>query len=157
MRATRSELRHLLEPGVNALGFDLVDVELTGSGRHGTLRVYIDAPGGVNVEDCADVSEQLSALLDVEDPLSGSYILEVSSPGFDRPLVTREDFERFAGETVRIRMQQPIEGRRNFTGRVLRVEDKQLMLELDPVSGGEQERISLSIEAIERARLVPKY
>lgn len=157
MRAARAELRQLLEPGVNALGFELVDVELTGSGHNSTLRVYIDAPGGVSVEDCADVSEQLSAILDVEDPLPSSYLLEVSSPGLDRPLVKREDFQRFAGESVKIRIHQPLEGRKNFTGRILAVEGEQVVLELDPAVGGKPGRIALSIDEIDRARLVPKF
>ena len=88
MRGTPADLRKLLQPPVVALGFELVDVELAGSHHSPTLRVYIDGPAGVNVDDCARVSRQLSALLDVEDPLPGQYTLEVSSPGLDRPLVT---------------------------------------------------------------------
>ncbi|MDH5511786.1 MAG: ribosome maturation factor RimP, partial [Gammaproteobacteria bacterium] len=101
MQSTRSELRQLLEPGVSAMGFELVDVEVAGSHHNPTLRVYIDSPRGVNVDDCASVSRQLSALLDVEDPLPGHYTLEVSSPGLDRPLVKPEDFRRYIGETIK--------------------------------------------------------
>ena len=92
-----ADLRTLLEPGVRALGFELVDSELAGRGRNAVLRVYIDGPHGVTVDDCAEVSRQLSAILDVEDPFPERYVLEVSSPGLDRPLVRREDFERFVG------------------------------------------------------------
>src|SRR4030067_3471730 len=97
MQTTRADLRKLLEPGVSALGFELVDVEMAGSHHNATLRVYIDSPQGVNVDDCARVSRQLSALLDVEDPRPGQYTLEVSSPGLDRPLVTPEDVRRVLG------------------------------------------------------------
>ncbi len=152
----RAELRRLLEPGARALGCELVDVELAGGGRHPTLRVYIDKPGGVTVDDCADVSRQLSAILDVEDPIRESYTLEVSSPGLDRPLVTAQDFARQRGETVRIKLQAPLAGRRNFTGRVLEVHDAEVVLEVQG-PGGARECVCLRLDGIERARLVPKF
>jgi ribosome maturation factor RimP len=151
MRGARSELRQLLEPGVQALGFELVDVEFAGSGPHGTLRVYIDSPQGVNVDDCAAVSRQLSAILDVEDPLPAAYTLEVSSPGLDRPLVTAPDFRRFTGETVKVQMVQPLNGRKRFKGRLVAVTDDQVVMEVD------DERFELALADIERARLVPKF
>ena len=83
-------MRAMLEPGVKALGFELVDTELSGGAGQTVLRVYIDHPRGINVDDCAKVSRQLSAVLDVEDPIAGQYLLEVSSPGLDRPLVARD-------------------------------------------------------------------
>jgi ribosome maturation factor RimP len=139
----------LLETGVQVLGFELVDAQVTG-GHHVVLRVYIDNPYGVSVDDCADVSHQLSAILDVEDPFSGSYSLEVSSPGLDRPLVKPADFERFAGEVIKVRLQQPIAGRRNFKGRLLGLTGDRVILETD----GEQ--YDLALADIEKARLVPK-
>jgi ribosome maturation factor RimP len=150
MRGIRADLRKLLEPGVQALGFELVDLDVVGQRHHPTLRVYIDSPRGVTVDDCAGVSRQLSAILEVEDPLPGSYTLEVSSPGLDRPLVTLADFRRFTGETVRIRMQAPLAGRRNFTGRLVGLKDNQVVIEAD------NERFDLAFEEIERARLVPR-
>lgn len=152
----RADLRRMLEPGVRAYGCELVDVELVGGGRHPTLRVYIDKPGGVTVDDCADVSRQLSAILDVEDPIAASYTLEVSSPGLDRPLVTTEDFRRQLGETVKLRLYAPRDGRRNFTGRVREVRDDGVSLEIEG-PGGRTERVDLSFEGIERARLVPRF
>lgn len=146
----RADLRRLLEPGAQALGFELVDVELAGGGRRATLRVYIDGPKGVTVDDCARVSRQLSAILDVEDPLSGSYMLEVSSPGLDRPLVTPDDFRRHLGATVKVRVSAPVAGRRNFTGRLLEVADDHVALDVD------KERFDLAFADIDRARLVPK-
>src|SRR5438552_18121137 len=97
-------LRERLESGAQALGFELVDVELMGGRQNQLLRVYIDSPRGVTVDDCAQVSRQLSAILDVEDPFPGSYRLEVSSPGLDRPLVRPEDFERFRCVTIKVRL-----------------------------------------------------
>ncbi len=156
MYGDRAKLRGLLEPGARALGFELVDVELSGSGRHATLRVYIDGPHGVSVDDCADVSHQLSAILDVEDPLPGSYTLEVSSPGLDRPLVTPEDFRRFIGETVKIRLREPLMGRKNFTGRLVEAAGDHVVVEADSASGGDKERFNLVFENIDKARLVPR-
>lgn len=156
MRGVDPALRALVESGVNALGFDLVDVELGGGHHHRTLRVYIDCRGGITVDDCADVSRHLSALLDVEDPLPGRYTLEVSSPGLDRPLVSREDFRRFRGEVVKVRMHEPLAGRRNFTGRLVEVADDHVVLELEPAPGGVAEQFDLALNGIERARLVPK-
>ncbi|BAV34338.1 ribosome maturation protein RimP [Sulfuricaulis limicola] len=151
MQTTRADLRKLLEPGVSAMGFELVDVEMAGSHHSPTLRVYIDSPRGVNVDDCAKVSRQLSALLDVEDPLPGQYTLEVSSPGLDRPLVKPEDFRRFVGETVKVKMQQPVLGRRNFSGRLVEVATDHVVVEVD------KESFSLAFDDMERARLVPRF
>ena len=155
MRTVDTRLRALVESGVNALGFDLVDVELIGGRQHQTLRVYIDSRGGITVDDCADVSRHVSAILDVEDPLPGSYTLEVSSPGLDRPLVTRADFERYRGQMVKLRMHAPVAGRRNFTGRLLEVTGEVIAIEVGPLPGGVMERIDLALADIERARLVP--
>jgi ribosome maturation factor RimP len=152
MSALRGDLRRMLEPGAKALGFEVVDVELEGSGRRAILRIYIDGPEGVGLDDCAAVSRQLSAILDVEDPIKGSYTLEVSSPGLDRPLVRPEDFRRFAGETVRLRTRAPLEGgRRNFKGRLAEATDEGIVVEV------EGQEFRLPYEGIERARLVPKF
>jgi len=156
MRGTRVDWRSLLEPGVSALGFELVDVELAGQGRQATLRVYIDSPEGVNVDDCAEVSRQLSALLDVEDPLPGGYTLEVSSPGLDRPLVTPAHYRRFAGALVKLTLARPLDGRRKFKGRLVEATDDYAVIEAEG-AGGQPERFTLAYADIERARLVPKF
>ncbi len=150
MGAESGQLRALLEPTVEAMGFELVHVELAGSGPGAVLRVYMDSPGGVTVDDCARVSEQLSAVLDVEDWIPGPYTLEVSSPGLDRPLVKREDFRRFAGRMVKVRLREPLAGQRNFTGCLVGMTDDCVVLE---VGGG---RLDLAFDGIERARLVPQ-
>jgi ribosome maturation factor RimP len=148
----RGRLRNLLQPGVEALGFELVDVELAGGSGSPTLRVYIDSPHGITVDDCADVSRQISAILDVEDPIPGSYTLEVSSPGLDRPLVTLEDFRKRVGQTVKVRLGRPdAVGRRNFSGELLEVRADGIVVAVD------NEQFELAFAAIERARLVPKF
>lgn len=146
-----SALQELFEPSVTALGYDFVAVELTGDGSQTILRVYIDLPGGITVHDCEQVSRQISAILDVEDPVPGEYTLEVSSPGLDRLLVKREDFERFAGEGVKIHTGETVLGRRNFTGRLQGVENDLVLVEVD------NEIYELKLENIERARLVPNF
>lgn len=145
-----AELSRLLEPGVRALGFELVDVELSGRGRHAVLRVYIDGPEGVTVDDCADVSRQLSGILDVEDPIPERYVLEVSSPGLDRPLTKREDFQRFIGEEVKVRTRRPLDGQRNFKGRLIDVERERVILDVG------EKTMSLGFDSIEKARLIPR-
>ena len=97
---SKLQLQQLLEPVVESLGCSLWGLEYISQGRHTTLRLYIEAEGGVGVEHCEKVSRQVSAVMDVEDPISGEYTLEVSSPGLDRPLYTLEQFQAYVGETV---------------------------------------------------------
>ena len=116
------------------------------------LRIYIDHENGIQVEDCTAVSRQISAMLDVEDPVPGHFNLEISSPGLDRPLRKAEDFERFSGEMVKIKLSMPtLEGQRNFTGKLLGLKDNDVLIEVD----GETEYLPFG--GIEKARLVPKF
>ncbi len=142
-------VRSLLQPVVEGLGYELVGVEYHPQGRHSLLRVYIDQPEGIGIEDCERVSRQISAVLDVEDPIRGQYTLEVSSPGLDRPLFEPAHFERFAGHEVKLRLLSPLEGRRRLSGRLAGVEDGCVVVEGD----GESWRIPFDM--IERANLVP--
>ncbi len=142
-------LNELLEPIVNDLGYELVYLELVGDGNDRILRLFIDHAEGIGLEDCEVVSREVSATMDVEDPISGNYRLEVSSPGLDRPLAKAEHFEQFAGQEVRVQMQFPIEGRRRFRGRILGVEAEVVRLDVDGVE------VELTIAGMERARLVP--
>ena len=149
------ELQGLLEKTVEGLGYELVNVELSNRGR--MLRIFIDKPaagvqnagaGGITVDDCARVSNQLGRVLEVED--IDYDRLEVSSPGLDRPLKKEADFARFVGEQARLTLRVPVEGRRNFTGVMRAVEGGKLQLEIE---GG---TVSLDIANIDKARLVPK-
>jgi len=146
---TNEELRQILEPAVEGLGYELVDLELKIGGRDGLVRLFIDRPEGIGLDDCEAVSRQVSAVLDVADPVPGQYNLEVSSPGLDRRLTKREHFERFTGKDVRIRLRVPIEGRRNFRGALTRVDRDTVELNVD----GQSHR--LPIAGIASARLVP--
>ena len=143
------ELANLIEPTVVKLGYELSDLELKLGGRDGIVRVFIDKPEGVDLSDCEIVSRQLSAILDVEDPLPGHYTLEVSSPGLDRKLTKPAHFQRFLGETVRVKLRFPVAGRRNFRGALRSADDEKIELEVDG------ELHSLQIATIESARLIP--
>lgn len=139
----------LLEPTLRRLGYELVDIDVN-PGRNGLLRLYIDRDIGVTLTDCEFVSEQIGALLDVEDPLPGSYVLEVSSPGFDRRLRTIEHFERFLDEDVRLELARPRNGRRRFRGRLADAAGQRVVVEVDG------ERCEFDLAEIATARLVPK-
>jgi ribosome maturation factor RimP len=147
----KAELEDLIEPTVVNLGYELSDLELKLGGRDGVVRVFIDKPDGVDLTDCEIVSKQLSAVLDVEDPLPGHYTLEVSSPGLDRKLTKSSHFQRFLGETVRVKLRFPLAGRRNFRGTLSAASEDKIEVEVDG------EKYSLEIAAIESARLVPSY
>jgi len=141
----QKELGALLETTVNGLGFELVDLELPGHGA--LIRVFIDRPGGVNVDDCAAVSNHLTRLFAVEQVDYGR--LEVSSPGLDRPLRQPKDFRRFEGQRAQVRVRVPVQGRKNFVGILRGVSDAQLQLEVDGAL------LSLDLAQVEKARLVP--
>ena len=151
MSRAPDSLTELVKDAVEPMGYELVGVEYLSGGPYGSiLRIFIDAEGGVMVEDCAKVSHQVSGVLDVEDPIRENYTLEVSSPGLDRPLFTREHFEKFAGNQVKIRLHEKMFGRRRFAGQLLGVQDENILVEVDG------EAFSLPIDVIEKARLVPE-
>ena len=140
----------MLEPTVERLGYELADLEVRLGSKGGMVRIFIDKPEGIDLEDCERVSLAVSALLDVEDPVPGNYNLEVSSPGLDRKLTKVEHFQRFEGETVNVKMRFPIEGRRRFRGTLVSSDDENIVVEVD----GESH--SLPLKTIDTARLVPE-
>ena len=147
MSGRENKLRDLLEPTVEALGFELWGVEHLAQGRHSVLRVYIERPEGISVDDCAAVSGQVSAVLDVEDPISGEYTLEVSSPGLDRRLFARAQYGRFLGEIIDLRLRMPFEGRRKFRGQLKGVEGEDVVVQVD------DHEYLLPFDAIDKARV----
>jgi len=151
MAQANAQLQAIIEPAVTALGFELVGIEHMAQGRYSVLRIYIDHENGIGVEDCAEVSHQVSAVLDVEDPIKGEYTLEVSSPGLDRPLFTAEHYQRYSGSLADIRLRSPIEGRRKFKGRMHGVKDGQVLIEVDGVE------YSLPLDGIEKANLIHEW
>lgn len=145
---TKAVLERLLSDPVESLGYELVDIDYSAAGR-GLLRVYIDLPGGITLDDCERVSRQLSAFLDVEDPIPASYMLEVSSPGMDRRLRRPEHFRRFVGAEIKVELNAPKEGRKRFRGELKEAEEDHIVMEVDGVSW------ELPLEAIGIAKLVP--
>ncbi len=150
MYGREERLQALIEPAVTVLGYELLGVQLLKFGGQSSLRVYIDSEVGISVDDCARASHQISGVLDVEDPISERYTLEVSSPGSDRPLFTRRHFEQHAGHQIRVKMQVPLDGRRKFQGELKGVEESKVRLLEQDV-----ERL-IPLDMIGTARLVPE-
>jgi ribosome maturation factor RimP len=127
----REAIGAIIERVANREGLELVHWEMEGPRNNFALRIFIDKEGGVTHSDCENVSHQVGALLDVEDLIADTYMLEVSSPGVDRPLYKRADYERFAGNKVKLKTQQPINGQRNFRGRLIGIEGDAVKLDIE--------------------------
>jgi ribosome maturation factor RimP len=151
MSLTREQLLGLLEPAVEALGYELSDVEMNLEHGRGLIRLFIDRDDGITLEDCAKVSHQVSGLLEVEDPIAGDYNLEVSSPGADRKLVKPEHFDRFAGSMVKVRLKRLVDGRRRLKGQLLGRDGERIQVRLDGKD------VSVAMTEIEVARVVPDW
>ena len=149
---TNEELSELLAPAIADLGLELVGIEFSPNTAGSLLRVYIDEPErGVTIDDCERASREISALLDVNDPVAGRYTLEVSSPGLERPLFTPEHFARFVGQMVKINVNLPMDGRRRFQGPIRVVEGDRITIDQDGNA------VTIAHANIGRARLVPDY
>jgi len=159
-----SQIAEMLAPTIASLGVELLGIEYLPAPGSATLRLYIDVPAAeadatpegqeprsVTIEDCEAVSREVSAQLDVEDPISGNYTLEVSSPGIDRPLFTLEHYRRFAGETAKVGLKLPHEGRRRLQGEILGVEGEQVAFAIDGV------RYAVPFSNIDKGRIVPDW
>lgn len=144
-------LSEIIQPVVEALGCELWGIENLSMGKHSTLKIYIESDEGVDIDDCAKVSRQVSGLLDVEDPINGEYTLEVSSPGLDRRLFSLEQYSAYAGAEVKVRLKRPYDGKRKFTGRLRGIEGDEVVLILG------DEEIIFPFEEIERANVVPEF
>jgi ribosome maturation factor RimP len=150
MNPTRENLIAMLEAAIEAMGFELTDLELNLGHGNGVLRLFIDSEQGIGLEDCEAVSHQVSGLLDVENPIAVDYRLEVSSPGLDRKLVKPEHFDRFIGHQIKTRLKRLIEGHRRVKGQLLARDGETVMVR------SENETIAILLSDIEVARLVPE-
>ncbi|MFT7235373.1 MAG: ribosome maturation factor RimP [Methylophagaceae bacterium] len=146
--AVTDQIETLVEAPIESLGYMLVGVEYIKNGGETVLRIYIDSEQGITIEDCERVSHQVSGVLEVEDPISSAYSLEVSSPGFDRPLFKQRDFERFVGAQAKIVMKLPIQGRRNFKGELHGFSDGNILIDVDG------ELYDLPLTKVSKARLI---
>ena len=145
----KAKISILAEQTAAAMGMEVVLTEVKGSGNRSVLRVFIDQPGGISLDDCERFSKRFSVLLDVEDWIPFSYVLEVSSPGLDRPLIKETDFQRFAGKSAKIRTRLPLQGQRSFKGKILGAGQGRVIIELD-----QAKRVEISLAEIEKANLV---
>lgn len=151
MATLEQNLQEMLQDAVKDLGCELWGIECQRVGRFMTVRLFIDKEGGVTVDDCADVSRQVSAILDVEDPIADKYNLEVSSPGLDRPLFTLPQFERYIGQDIAVHLRIPAMERRKWQGKLERIEKDMITLIVD-----DQEQI-LVFGNIQKANVVAKF
>lgn len=151
MASLQERLTDMIRPAVEALDYELWGVEFVRAGKFSTLRVYIDSPDGIGVDDCADVSYQVSALLDVEDPINAEYNLEVSSPGMERPFFSAEQMQPYVGETVAVELNVAQQNKRKFKAQLEAVEGDQLTLLVD------NETLQVSMRDVKKAHLVPTF
>jgi len=149
--AKNDEIQALIEPVIVGMGFTLWGIEYLRNGKFSTLRIFIDHEQGIHVDHCAEVSRQVGAILDVEDPITGNYSLEVSSPGMDRSLFTIEQYAAYAGEWVEIKLRHAFEGRKNFKGVLAGVEDENVVVSVEGVE------FLLPIESVDRGRVIPNF
>ena len=145
------KLTDMLRPAVEEVGKELLGIEFISAGNHSVLRLFIEHENGINVDDCAEVSRQVSAILDVEDPISTEFNLEVSSPGLDRPLFIMDHFQAVIGETINVKLSIPLNGRRKFKGKLESIENDILVVNVD----GEDYEIVFN--NIDKANLVPNF
>ena len=151
MATLEQKLQEMLQGAVEDLDCELWGIECQRAGRFMTVRLFIDKEGGVGVDDCADVSRQVSAILDVEDPIADKYNLEVSSPGLDRPLFTLEQFQRYVGEDIAVHLRIPVLDRRKWQGKLEKIENDMLTLIFDG-----QEQV-LIFGNIQKANVIAKF
>ena len=161
------QVRVIADRTAGSRGLEVVDVELRGGGKARMLRVFIDKPGGVTHEDCAEFSRELGTILDVEDVVPGnSYLLEVSSPGLDRKLFRPVDFERFAGSRIKLTTRAPLNGNRHFEGKLERFENGRLTLDLNDARKLRKtprtnetvaQKLEIDLTNVEKANLVPEF
>ena len=151
MASKQEQLHALIAPVAASLGCELWGLEYLTQGRYTTLRIYIDREGGVMLEDCEKISRQVSSVMDVEDPIDGEYTLEVSSPGMDRPLYTLDQYARYIGEQINVRLRLARDGRRKFKGTIMAVEGDEVRIGVD------DKEYVLHLDAIDKANIVPRF
>ncbi len=151
MAKFEQKLTDMLRSAVEGTGKSLLGLEFISAGNNSVLRLFIEHENGIDVDDCAEVSRQVSAVLDVEDPISSEYSLEVSSPGLDKPLFVMEHFQAVIGETINVRISIPLNGRRKFKGTLIAIENDNLIIEVDGLD------YELAVSNVDKANLVARF
>ena len=151
MYIQNQKLHDLLDPEITAMGFELLGIELSNSGSASFLRIYIDKSEGINIDDCVLVSQQLTGLLDVNNPIKGKYNLEVSSPGLDRPLFTDAQLKKHIGQIVMIKLHEKYKGKRRIIGEIEAVEDLEIVIKCN------ESKENIQLDLINKANLVAKF
>lgn len=150
MKKLDKALYDKLNTTVESMGYEFVGGEMLSQGRYTVLCIYIDRPNGVTADNCSEVSRQLSAMLDVEEPVQGRYNLEVSSPGIDRPLFTPGQYAKYVGQTVKLKLHLPVNNRRQYKGVLLRVEKEFIQLQVD----GLEKEVEVPFSVIDKANII---
>jgi len=151
MAGIDTRLTELVQPVAEELGFELWGIEYMSHSKQKLVRIYIDSAEGIGVDDCASVSRQVGSVFDVEEPIAGEYSLEVSSPGMDRPLFKLEQYNRYIGENVTVRLRSPYEGRRKFAGQLRSVEAEDVVVAID------DHEYLLPFDMIDKANITPRF
>ena len=151
MYIQNQKLHDLLDPEITAMGFELLGIELSNSGSVSFLRIYIDKSEGINIDDCVLVSQQITGLLDVNNPIKGRYNLEVSSPGLERPLFTDEQLKKHIGQIVMIKLHEKYKGKRRIIGEIEAVEDLEIVIKCN------ENKENIPLDLINKANLVAKF
>lgn len=149
--ANIAQLQEIVESAVKSLDLELWALEYSGGGKQALLRIYIDSDKGISVENCAAVSRQVGAVMDVEDPINGEYTLEVSSPGAARGLYKTAHYEKYVGYEVTVKLRYPLDGQRNFKGILTGVENEEIILRID------DEEFLFPVEEIDKANVIPNW
>ncbi len=150
MAKFEQKLTDMLRPAVAETGKELLGVEFVSAGNNSVLRLFIDHENGIDVDDCAEVSRQVGAILDVEDPISSEYNLEVSSPGVDKPLFELAHYQAVVGETINVKLSMPLNGRRKFKGNLVAIENDTLIVDVDGLD------YELVLNNVDKANLVAR-
>lgn len=150
MSANQDKLTQLLRPAVEGLGYELVGIEHLPMGKHTVLRIYIDSSDGITVDDCSRVSHQVSGVLEVEEPITGQFTLEVSSPGIDRPLFNFEQFKEFVGSKVKLKLYHAIEGKRKIVGLIESIDGEDIVIK----EADSDNNFQLQMDDIDKANII---
>ncbi len=146
-------LTELLEPAVEALGYDLIGIEYHSQGKHSILRLFIDSLEGINADDCGAVSHQISGILDVEEPIKGAFSLEVSSPGLERPLFKLKHYEQFIGHNIKLKLREAVGTQKKFKGEISHIEGSRIFIFCEDIKS----EVSFEIDEVDKANIIPKF